>query len=155
MKYLKKSLGLVLAAILLINSVGISANATSWIKWPYGTYKGTGSNKSLKLDWGFISNPDYFLTHNEKYDQEVQVYYLSSGEKYSYYDEATSMMFKKTKTTNKYKSKQYGMKGARKVSRYFTITVKSKSLVFKEYYDGKKVDTIKFKLQKRLSKNVS
>lgn len=155
MKNLKKFIGLVLAAILLTTSVETSANAASWIKWPYGTYKGTGSNKSLKLDWGFISNPDYFLTHNEKYDQTVQVYYLYSGERYSYYDEASSMVFKKTKTTNKYKSKQYGMKGARNVPRYFTITVKSKSLVFKEYYDGKKVDTIKFKLQKRLSKNVS
>ena len=142
MKNLKKSLGLFLAAILMITSVGNSAKAAKWISWPYGTYKHT-KYSDTKIFFGYYSDA------SDKYEYYTQSYYKGT----QLTDELFE--FKKTKTVNKYKSRQYGMKGARDIPHYYILKVTSKSLVLKEYYDGKLMGTDKYKLKKRLSKFVS
>ena len=152
MKHLKKFIGLLLIAILLVTSVGTSVQAAKWITWPYGTYKGsTKKLKNERLEWYFATDaPD-------EYDQCILLY--EKGYKKNGWD----LLFKKTKTVNKYKSDiylwPYDDNGDYNGQFYCTITVKSKSLILK-WYDLKKngkyklYDTDKYKIQKRMNKNI-
>ncbi len=146
MKNLKKFIGLLLIAILLVTSVGTSAEAAKWNNWPYGTYKRITNDKYMKnerLDFGFGTDGV------GNYPDSIWIYFkddLGSGEGYA---------FKRTKTVNKYKSKYYPLRGDSKKSRYFTLKVSGKKIILKEVYYGKVIDTTKYKLIKKLSKNIS
>lgn len=142
-KLVRKVTGVILLIALLVTTAGTSAQAANWIKWPYGKYKASsGFYKGFMLEWEFGDGTG-------GYDNYVVIY--PSDSKPMYGDE---YYFKRTKTINRYKGKD--TKNNPKKC-WYTIEVKKKSLVFKEYnrYSwNNKVYKTTFKIKKRLSKNV-
>lgn len=150
MKNLKKIIGFVLLAAILVVSVGTSTQAVSWKEWPYGKYKGVPSSewdtfvKDNRISW------EYYSDVPDAYDECISMYKKGSKTK-------TVMSFKRV-SKNKYKSKVYT--DSTKEKYYCVIKLKGKYLYLYwynqkkngKYKKSKYVD--KYKRYKSMSKNV-
>lgn len=150
---IKKVVGMVLLVAVLFTAVGQEAQAAKQIKWPYGTYtaKVKKSGKTM-ISWQYATDIEI------KYPECIRIWFPNSSDtSATTYEDAEHLQFKKV-GTNKYESKLYMM---RSYSFYYEIKVSKKSLKIKEYCDTKGVARFfpgnkwyKFKLKKRLSRNV-
>lgn len=137
-KIIKKVTGVVLMIALLVTTAGTSAEAAKRVKWPYGTYKCVSKGcKTYRIYWGYASEP------TEKYPELVYMYEKGDVD----WILEPPLQFKATNKINVYKTEKIGKS-------YETIKVSKKYLRFKEYIDGKLTGNWKFKIQKRLPKNV-
>lgn len=149
-KIIKRIIGMVLLVALLSTSMEQEVQAAKHIQWPYGTYKYNSKEfGTMNLFWQFGDG-------DNGYDNFVSIYDDGSNEK-----DGIQLAFKQTGglLSNTYRSRNiYGDK-----KHYFTIKVRSKSLVLKEHYkmSGEKDDSYfkpnfkaVFKLKKRLPKDV-
>lgn len=150
-KLVKKVTGVILLVALLVTTAGTSAQAAKEVKWPYGTYKCTIKGfKNYRIDWEYASDPSV------KYDQLIYLYVAGDRA-----DTEELIQMKRVKT-NTYRSK-VEISGSGN-EWYYKLTVTKNSVTLKQLLNGKAQTwfsygknggkKLKFKIKKRLSKNV-